>query len=47
MTESQRHSLRKNVDPLTSSDNYGIELFERTVKFVTNLKNWVQLHVHA
>lgn len=37
MTESQRHNLQQDVDPLASSDNYAIELFERTIQFMSNI----------
>ena len=36
LTEPQRLNLQQNVDPLSNSDNYAIELFDTTVQFVSN-----------
>ena len=36
LTEKQLHQL---IDPLISSQNHGIELYEATVEFIYNLQN--------
>ena len=39
LTDEQLHQLQRHVDPLTESQNHGIELYEATIEFVYNLYN--------
>ena len=39
LTEEQLQQLHQLIDPLTSSQNHGIELYEATVEFIYNLQN--------
>ena len=35
LTEEHHIELQQTVDPLQSNDNYGIELYEQTLRFIT------------
>ena len=37
LSDEQFQLLQQRVDPLATSDNHGIELYERTVEFIINL----------
>jgi len=49
LTEEQLQQLHQLIDPLTSSQNHGIELYEATVELIYNLYLFIifKMYIHS